>query len=115
MTWHPDEAPPRLHLSPAGWFLAGLRLLALAPVLFGGLALLALIRAVEGKGRLMSAGFVHLVARLCLAIIGLRLQRSGAPPIASGVMAGNHVSWLDIFTLNGAMPLTFVSKSEVSG
>ncbi|MEM6941839.1 MAG: lysophospholipid acyltransferase family protein [Pseudomonadota bacterium] len=30
-----------------------------------------------------------------------------------GVMVANHSSWLDIFVLNAAAPVTFVSKSEV--
>ena len=32
-----------------------------------------------------------------------------------GAMVANHSSWLDIFVLNAAAPLFFVSKAEVAG
>ncbi|WP_201157732.1 lysophospholipid acyltransferase family protein, partial [Rhodobaculum claviforme] len=39
---------------------------------------------------------------------------AGRPMRGAGVMVANHVSWLDIFVLNAAGPVAFVSKSEVA-
>ncbi len=55
-----------------------------------------------------SAQFVrHLAAQLTI---------HGAPPLrdaAPFLLVANHVSWLDIFAINAAVPTRFVAKSEV--
>jgi 1-acyl-sn-glycerol-3-phosphate acyltransferase len=54
-----------------------------------------------------SAGLVrHLAANLTV---------HGEPPhhSASFLLVANHVSWLDIFAINAAVPTRFVAKSEV--
>ena len=51
-----------------------------------------------------------------LAILGVRLKTSGAPPLASdapAMLVANHVSWLDIFALNAVHAVRFVAKSEI--
>ena len=57
-----------------------------------------------------SAGLVrHLAANLTV---------HGAPPEHSAgpfLLVANHVSWLDIFAINAAVPTQFVAKSEVRG
>lgn len=64
-------------------------------------------------------------SRLLLAIAGVRVEVVGAPAdaglAASGVVPGsagrmvlaNHVSWIDIFAINAALPARFVAKAEI--
>ncbi|MEO1025969.1 MAG: lysophospholipid acyltransferase family protein, partial [Pseudomonadota bacterium] len=54
------------------------------------------------------------VCRYALRILGLTINHHGAPMAHPGAMVANHSSWLDIFALNSAGPLYFVSKSEVA-
>jgi 1-acyl-sn-glycerol-3-phosphate acyltransferase len=54
-------------------------------------------------------------ARL-LAILAIRLEVSGTPPLAGlapAMIVANHVSWLDIFALNSTRAVRFVAKSEI--
>ena len=44
-----------------------------------------------------------------------RIVVGGALLVGAGAMVANHSSWLDIFALNAAKRLYFVSKSEVAG
>ncbi|AYY58230.1 lysophospholipid acyltransferase family protein [Burkholderia multivorans] len=50
-----------------------------------------------------------------LRICGLRLvvHNDGARLDAGALVVGNHVSWLDIYTVNAWRPTPFVSKAEV--
>jgi len=47
--------------------------------------------------------------------LGARLTVHGEPPhgAAPFMLVSNHVSWLDIFVINAAVPTRFVAKSEV--
>ena len=96
------------------------RLAALGTVIFGALAVKLALRALEapicGPSRPISAGLTQLVCRAALRIMGLRLTQSGqAMANRAGLVVANHASWLDIFALNAAQRLYFVSKSEVAG
>jgi 1-acyl-sn-glycerol-3-phosphate acyltransferase len=51
-----------------------------------------------------------------VSIMGLEVRVSGEPPSASArgtMIASNHVSWLDIFVVQGVMPARFIAKSEI--
>lgn len=50
-----------------------------------------------------------------LQICGMRLvvNNDGARLDSSALVVGNHVSWLDIYTINAWRPTPFVSKAEV--
>lgn len=54
-------------------------------------------------------------SRQLLEILGIRLKvgagRTALP--ASGLVACNHISWLDIFVINALTPAAFVSKDDV--
>ncbi len=53
-----------------------------------------------------------------LRLLGARHTIHGAPPLDGGaayMLTANHVSWLDIFVINAAVPTRFVAKSEVRG
>ena len=47
--------------------------------------------------------------------LAARLTVHGEPPhgVAPFMLVANHVSWLDIFAINAAVPTRFVAKSEV--
>lgn len=46
-------------------------------------------------------------------MLGIRLETSGAGIAPSSLVVANHVSWLDIYAINAAQPVAFVSKAEV--
>jgi 1-acyl-sn-glycerol-3-phosphate acyltransferase len=67
----------------------------------------------------------HWWSRWVLRLCGVRLRVSGQPLsdelILTGMTPGrtgrlllsNHISWLDIFSINAAMPCRFVAKAEI--
>lgn len=103
----------------AGWLRAGLRAVPLGLAVYGGLALLLLVRLVEaplcGRRRPVTPYITQGVCRLALRILGLRLAVSGRPIAEPGALVANHGSWLDIFVLNAVDRVYFVSKAEVAG
>ena len=105
--------PPRYSLLNCLLFL--LRWIPMAVVIYGLLAVLLAVRAIEWPwGRSVSPNITMLACRCCLRIIGLRLDVSGRPMSANGAAVSNHVSWLDIFVSNSAQNVVFVAKSEVA-
>lgn len=54
----------------------------------------------------------HFYHRLVCRLLGVSLHVEGKVP-ASGLLAANHVSWLDIPVLSAVLPVTFVAKKEV--
>jgi 1-acyl-sn-glycerol-3-phosphate acyltransferase len=48
-----------------------------------------------------------------LAMLGVRLESSGAGLPPGCLVVANHVSWLDIYAINVAHRVAFVSKAEV--
>ncbi|MHA6344080.1 lyso-ornithine lipid O-acyltransferase [Roseivivax sp. CAU 1761] len=118
-TWRGPAPPPARPLSPRDRLRVLRRALPLALTVFGGLALLLLVRLVErplcGMDRPVTPWITRGVCRLALRLIGLRLERRGRPDRRAGAMVANHASWLDIFALNAGAAVYFVSKAEVAG
>jgi 1-acyl-sn-glycerol-3-phosphate acyltransferase len=53
-------------------------------------------------------------AERMLAIMGIRLQVQGTPPVAGpALLVCNHLSWLDIVAIHAARHVRFVSKAGV--
>ncbi len=55
-------------------------------------------------------------SRALLRILRIRLHVHGAPPPQGrqgALLVANHISWLDVFLINAAIPCTFIAKSEV--
>jgi 1-acyl-sn-glycerol-3-phosphate acyltransferase len=52
-------------------------------------------------------------SRQLLALFALRIEISGKLPTTPGLIAANHVSWIDIFAVNALTPVAFVSKDDV--
>lgn len=52
-------------------------------------------------------------SRAMLDILGIRLDADLRHAVPGSMLVANHVSWLDIFVINAALPTAFVSKEEV--
>lgn len=119
-TWRDDIPPPAIpRPGPPGWLLVLLRGGGIVLVLALGVVLIIPLRLLErllaGPRRPVTGPWVQGVCRICLRIMGLKWRREGAPLRGPGAVVANHSSWLDIFVLNAAMPVFFVSKAEVAG
>ncbi len=119
-TWYGEDAPPEPPvIGPSGRvrivFKGGL----LALLVFGGLAVLLVLRILErplfGLRRPLTPHVTVAVCRLALRLIGLKLHQEGRVATGAGALVANHASWLDIFVLNARKRVYFVSKSEVAG
>jgi lyso-ornithine lipid O-acyltransferase len=102
-----------------GWVLIVLRGCVLGFVTYGCLVLLLLCRLFErplyGLARPFTPFITQFVCRAAFVILGLPLTVRGTPMVQKGAVVANHSSWLDIFALNAAQRVYFVSKSEVAG
>lgn len=53
-------------------------------------------------------------SRQLLALLGIRVESGGdLAAIKGGLLAGNHISFIDIFVINARLPSAFVAKSDV--
>jgi 1-acyl-sn-glycerol-3-phosphate acyltransferase len=52
-------------------------------------------------------------SRQLLDILGVRLDAHLTGVAPGSLIVANHISWLDIYALNAARPMAFISKSEV--
>lgn len=118
-TWREGAPPPMT--APRGlrdWLRVIRRGLPAVLILLLGVGLILPLRGVErlvhGRRRPWTGPHVQIVCRLVLASIGLGWRREGVPLRGPGAVVANHSSWLDILTLNAALPVFFVSKAEVA-
>lgn len=113
------DEPPHPGIGVAGWFRAILRAIPLILLVFGGLALTLVLRLIEAplfkQHRPMTPHITVAVCRGGLAILGIRYVVRGKALDGPGAIVANHASWLDIFALNAAQRIYFVSKAEVAG
>ncbi|RVV99738.1 1-acyl-sn-glycerol-3-phosphate acyltransferase [Mesobaculum littorinae] len=117
-TWHSDTPPdPVPAPGVAGWARIVARGGAMVLLILCGLVLLLVLRVVErpifGLRRPVTPYITQGVCRGALAILGLRVVRHGHRLAGRGAAVANHGSWLDIFVLNAADRVYFVSKAEV--
>lgn len=91
---------------------SGLRLLLIGLHLAHGAlqaALLFPLAGGTGRQRLTRAW-----SRQLLALLGIRVEAGGdLARIDAGLLAGNHISFIDIFVINAVLPSAFVAKSDV--
>jgi len=52
-------------------------------------------------------------ARLTAAVVGMRVELQGSPPVPPFFLVANHLSYLDVLLLAGQLHGVFVSKAEV--
>ncbi len=118
-TWSPQELPPEVKITPLGWVLIVIRGVPVVLVLLTGVFLMGVMRLAErplfGSARPWTPVITVAVCRICLAILGIRHVVEGHVMGHPGALVANHSSWLDIFALNAATRLYFVSKAEVAG
>lgn len=117
-TWDSDSAPEPVVIGPAGWLRVALRGLMLGTLVFGGLAILLLVRLIErplcGMQRPVTPHITQFVCRNAFRVLGMGFATRGALMREPGAVVANHASWLDIFALNARKRVYFVSKSEVA-
>lgn len=119
MTWTGDDQPMPHRITPFGWGRVVLRGLAVGTLTFGCLGVLLFVRLIErplfGQGRPVTPYITQFVCRSAFRLMGIGYTRRGVPMSGAGAVVANHSSWLDIFALNAAKRIYFVSKSEVAG
>ncbi|KEJ88556.1 lysophospholipid acyltransferase family protein [Sulfitobacter donghicola] len=117
-TWDKGSHPDMPHIRGLGWLRVFLRGFALFILVFGGLLLLLLARLIErpfyGLHRPFTPYITQFVCRNGFRILGMGFSVTGQPMLGRGAVVANHSSWLDIFSLNAAKRIYFVSKSEVA-
>ncbi|WP_108484096.1 lysophospholipid acyltransferase family protein [Oceaniglobus ichthyenteri] len=118
VTWQGPPPPQSPRIGPGGWLRVAVRGPVLAMVVFGGLVLLLLLRLVErplcGLNRPVTPHITRWVCRGSFVIMGMTWRVTGRPMARRGAVVANHSSWLDIFALNAADTVYFVSKAEVA-
>ncbi len=118
-TWYSNDIPPRPPVGAGDAVVAILRGALLLTLIVAGLLVLLVLRLLErpvfGSKRPVTPWITQGVCRTALLILGIRYRITGQPIVGSGALVANHSSWLDIFALNAATRLYFVSKSEVAG
>lgn len=57
----------------------------------------------------LKAGF----SRRLLGALGIKLEADLRHAVPGALIVANHISWIDIFVINAALPAAFVSKEEV--
>ena len=90
------------------------RLAAIAVCLLYGMAEMFFLFPLYSKQRKLRA--IQLWSYRVLAACGMHLQTFGTLPAAGRgqMMICNHISWLDIMTINAAFPNRFVAKDDVA-
>ncbi len=118
-TWYGADEPGPEPLRAGDWTRIAARAIPLIILVFGGLAILLLVRVIErplnGLRRPVTPFITQFVCRAAFLILGMTYTTSGTPMVGAGAVVANHTSWLDIFALNARKRIYFVSKSEVAG
>ena len=114
-TWHSsDPYPVRRKRGIAGLLRLACRAPALVLLIYAALAAFLVVRVLERPwGRPVTPRITNAVCRWCLKLLGIRLSLSGQRMDGPGVVVSNHVSWIDIFTLNAAQTGSFVARRDV--
>lgn len=113
-----DDWPLRPEFSWMDWVRIVLRGIAMGGLIFGGLAVLLLVRVIEAPlyraHRPWTPFITQFVCKGVFRILRFPLTVKGRPMEHDGAMVSNHCSWLDIFALNACARIYFVAKAEVS-
>lgn len=114
MVWRDMEEPEIPRLGPLQWLVFSLRLVVM---LIGTLIIIPtyiLFKVLEKPFRpIITPILANLWGRLGLFLCGIKLEVVGKHMRHGGAVVANHVTWVDIFTLNSAARISFVAKAEV--
>ena len=119
-TWTPDEddVVDLSQIGVLGWICFGARAFPIIVLIVICLIALLLIRLIErplfGLGRPITPFITQFVCRNAFRLMGMGFSVKGTQMTYPGAVVANHSSWLDIFALNAAKRVYFVSKSEVA-
>lgn len=117
-TWDKGLHPVMPKLGPTDWLRVIARGAVLVVLVFGGLMLMLVARLFERpfcrQNRPVTPYITQFVCRTAFRVLGIGFHTSGTPMTGRGAVVANHSSWLDIFSLNAAKRIYFVSKSEVA-
>ncbi|WP_375265057.1 lysophospholipid acyltransferase family protein [Planktotalea sp.] len=118
--WKPneDDHVDLSQIGTMGWLRFALRAIPIVMLILMCLTVLLVLRLIErplfGLGRPMTPYITQFVCRSAFLIIGMSFSVRGTHMTQPGAVVANHSSWLDIFALNAAKRVYFVSKSEVA-
>lgn len=115
-TWNDHDPPSLAPVTGLERLRGGLRVAGLLLVTLVALGLFLIGRALRhwfGRWVVFHFGVARAWSRICLWLIGLRLEVEGRP-IAFGALMANHCSWIDILSLRACRLIYFVSKAEVA-
>jgi lyso-ornithine lipid O-acyltransferase len=116
--WHSDDDPPPSRITGTGWFRMLARGCVLGLLIFGGLAVLLVVRMIERpiwrQNRPWTPYITQTVCRVAFVILGVGFLTKGQQMSQKGAVVANHSSCLDIFALNARKRVYFVAKSEVA-
>lgn len=79
-------------------------------VVLGVLGVLLVFPLCGSKGRL---SLLRWWSGALIAAFGIELQREDNHVVPGALLVANHISWIDIFVINAAIPAAFISKEEV--
>lgn len=83
----------------------------MAALVFQGVATVVLLYPLStGRHRLR---LKRRWSKAMLDILGVQLDADLRHAVAGSMLVANHISWLDIFVINAALPAAFVAKEEV--
>ncbi|MEE4382996.1 MAG: lysophospholipid acyltransferase family protein [Pseudomonadales bacterium] len=124
---HADTLPGSPHLRRAARTMhlllalpaTALRVLWRVPAALAAMLALAVGVPLLTRAPGLQRRLVHRVCRILCAVLGLRIERRGAPSPGPALLAANHVSWLDTIVLVALADAdgwpAFVAKAEVAG
>lgn len=119
-TWSSDQddTVDLSQIGGFGWLRFALRAVLIVLLVLTCLIVLLLLRVIErplcGLGRPVTPYITQFVCRNAFRLMGMRFIVRGMQMRYPGAVVANHSSWLDIFALNAAKRVYFVSKSEVA-
>jgi 1-acyl-sn-glycerol-3-phosphate acyltransferase len=67
----------------------------------------------SGKRRLLQASWLHRWSVRICRLLAAEIEVRGSPP-RSGLVAANHLSYLDVFIFSAIAPCIFVAKKEIA-
>ena len=112
--WDSDDPPAIRQIQIIDYGRIAVRWVGFALVVYVSLIAFWIVRLVElPLGKKFSPFITRFACINCLRVLQICYRQVGSPMSYRGAVVSNHVSWLDIFSLNARQSITFVAKEEV--